>query len=249
MVFSYREGRLLREGLKVALVGRPNVGKSSIFNNLVGQERAIVTEVAGTTRDSLHETLSVKGIPVFLIDTAGLRETFDRVESIGVDRTKKIIADADLVLIVLDETEELTDEDRQVMNETKDLNRLFVINKIDLGKPRFESSEVLTSRQVFKVSALTGQGFEHLQEGIVAPFLPHDLTHSGFLISDARHFDLLNRTRIELETSFELMGKRVSEEIILVGLHNALRLLGQITGETTTEDILTRIFSTFCIGK
>lgn len=249
MAFTYRAGRLFREGLRVALVGRPNVGKSSIFNALIGQERAIVTEIAGTTRDSLHETLSIKGVPIFLIDTAGLRETSDRVEIIGVDRTKRILVDAELVLVIFDETQELTKEDHQVLVETKDVSRLFVINKIDIGQPALNLAELPSSNNVVRISAKTGQGFNELQESIVAPFLPQEMTDSGFLVSDARHFDLLNRAKIELEVSFDLIEQRVSEEIILIGLHNAMRLIGEITGETTNEDILTRIFATFCIGK
>jgi tRNA modification GTPase len=248
MASTFRAGRLLREGLKVVLAGRPNVGKSSIFNCLAGQERAIVTDIAGTTRDTLFEAISIKGVPVSLIDTAGLRETSDKVESIGVDRTKRIMADSDLVIVVLDNSQFLIDEDKKILNDVNDLNYLIAINKIDL-ESKIDLSAFSNQIRILNISAKTGEGFDDLQNEIVEPFLPQDFSDSGFLISDARHFDLLNRAIEEIENSQRLIDESVSEEIILIGLHNALRFLGQITGETSTEDMLTRIFSTFCIGK
>lgn len=249
MASTFQAGRLLREGIKVALIGRPNVGKSSIFNSLIGQDRAIVTEIAGTTRDSLHESLSIEGIPVSLIDTAGLRETSDTVESIGVKRTKGTLSEADLVVVVLDNSEELNTDDYQVLNEVKDLNYIIAVNKVDLkNNPVTFSHPINDSKCVF-TSAKTGEGIEALQEAIIKPFVVQDIESKSFLISDARHNDLLIRAKSEISVSCDLLERGVSEEMVLVGLHNALRLLGQITGETTTEDILTRIFSTFCIGK
>jgi tRNA modification GTPase len=249
MASTFQAGKLLREGIKVALVGRPNVGKSSLFNSLIGQDRAIVTAIAGTTRDSLHESLSIDGIPVFLIDTAGLRETSDTVESIGVQRTKGTLSDADLVVVVLDNSEGLTSEDYQILNEVKDLNYIIAVNKVDLDSKavRFDgqSSE---SKHIF-TSAKTGDGIEALQKAMLEPFTVQEVENKSFLISDARHNDLLIRAKYEIEVSCGLLDTHTSEEIVLVGLHNALRLLGQITGETTTEDMLTRIFSTFCVGK
>lgn len=249
LISTFRIGKLLREGLRVSLAGRPNVGKSSIFNALVGYDRAIVTEIAGTTRDSLHEALSIQGIPISLIDTAGLRETIDRVESIGVDRTKKVMADSDLVIVVLNDAEALTTEDKQVLEEARDLTHIIVVNKIDLGERKFVLNELPYQSEVIKVSAKSGIGLDELQRAIVEPFSPQDSSSSGFLVSDARHFDLLTRAQSEVESSLRLMCGKTSEEIILIGLHNSLKLLGEITGETTTEDMLSRIFSTFCIGK
>ncbi len=245
MAATFQAGKLLREGLTVALVGRPNVGKSSLFNALLGHDRAIVTEIAGTTRDQIREKIVIGNIPISLIDTAGLRETSDAVESIGVERSKRMMADADLVVALLDGSQELTAEDDEILVQTKDLRRLIAVNKIDLqnsqtGFPHLKS---------VGISAKTGAGLDELQKAIVAPFTPQDVETSGFLVSDARHHDLLLRAQAEIESSINLLEQRFSEEIILIGLHNAIRFLGQITGETTTEDMLTRIFSTFCIGK
>jgi tRNA modification GTPase len=246
MASTFQAGKLLREGLKVALVGRPNVGKSSLFNALLGHDRAIVTEIAGTTRDHLHEKLVIENIPVSLIDTAGLRETSDKVESIGVERSKRVMADADLVIVILDGSEDLTREDREILEQTKDLPRIIAVNKIDITeKPKFEVSNSKTVR----ISAKTEENLDQLEKSIIEPFHPQDLEHTGFLVSDARHYDLMLRAKSEIESSINLLDQKMSEEIVLIGLHNSIRYLGQITGEVTTEDMLTRIFSTFCIGK
>ena len=251
---TFRAGTLIREGLRVALVGRPNVGKSSLFNALLGSDRAIVTEVAGTTRDQIHERFTIKDIPVSLVDTAGLRETSDVVESIGVERSKRIISDADLVLVLVDVSEKLTDEDLDIIRSVREFRHIVVLNKVD--KVAGEES----IRQTFleldgdgagtvSVSAKTGHGLDGLKQMIADPFDSESISSGGFLVTDARHYDLLKRSSSEIAHSIELLHQKQSEEIVLIGLHNAMRFLGQITGETTTEDMLTRIFSTFCIGK
>lgn len=245
MAKTFQAGRLIREGLKVALVGRPNVGKSSLFNALLGQDRAIVTEIAGTTRDQLHEKFTVDNIPISLIDTAGLRETKDVVESIGVERSRRTMVDADLVIVMIDGSQALTQEDREIIEQASDLNHLVIINKKDLDQAELNLNE----SKVINISAKTGEGLEDLKKSIIQPFQTEEINSSGFLVSDARHFDLLLRTESELRNSIVLLSQKMSEEIVLIGLHNALKLLGQITGETTTENMLTRIFSTFCIGK
>ncbi len=268
---TFQAGKLIREGLRVALVGRPNVGKSSVFNALLGSDRAIVTEIAGTTRDQIHEKFTINDIPISLMDTAGLRETTDTVESIGVERSRMAMADADLVVVLLDASEKLTNEDLEIVDSVKDLNYLIAVNKIDkiganegnrfianlksqISNLKSEISNLKFEKpnhesQIGAVSAKTGSGLKKLQNAIVQPFAPQDVSNSGFLVTDARHYDLLVRSKDEIASSLALFDKNTSEEIVLVGLHNALRYLGQITGETTTEDMLTRIFATFCIGK
>ncbi len=250
---TFQAGRLIREGLRVAIVGRPNVGKSSLFNALLGSDRAIVTEIAGTTRDQIHERFTIGDIPISLIDTAGLRETTDSVESIGVERSKAIMADADVVIVLLDASEELTDSDREILSSVDGVGHIVVGNKTD--KIGFKDAANFASKiedqpsKMVLISAKTGEGLDELRNAVVQPFSPQDIMNSGFLVTDARHHDLLVRTAAEIEQSLEHMNQKLSEEIVLIGLHNALRYLGQITGETTTEEMLTRIFSTFCIGK
>ncbi len=258
---TFKAGRLIRDGIRVALVGRPNVGKSSLFNALLGSDRAIVTDIAGTTRDQLHERLTINDIPISLIDTAGLRDTDDAIESIGVERSKRTMADVDLVLVLLDSTEPLSVEDVSIIKSVKQLLHLVVLNKIDtlnVNEIELRTDEVKVQlRSMFQdyepralaISARTGEGLHELKQALVSPFSLDEAAGAGFLVSDARHHDLLVRAAHELGTSISLLKEQASEEIILVGLHNAMRFLGEITGETTTEDMLTRIFSTFCIGK
>jgi len=254
---TFTAGRLIREGLRVALVGRPNVGKSSLFNALLGSDRAIVTEIAGTTRDQIHERFVVDNIPISLIDTAGLRETTDTVESIGVERSKATMADADLVIVMLDASEQTSDEDREILESVKALNYVVALNKID-KVPSTDIDRMIAAEhsslaylreRLTPLSAKTGDGLDELRNAIIRPFSSEDITTSGFLVTDARHHDLLIRAKSEIDESLAHLNEGLSEEIVLIGLHNALRYLGQITGETTTEDMLTRIFSTFCIGK
>ncbi len=250
---TFQAGRLIREGLRVALVGRPNVGKSSLFNALLGSDRAIVTEIAGTTRDQIHERFTIGDIPISLIDTAGLRETTDTVESIGVERSKATMADADIVVVLLDASEDLTQGDREILASADGIVHIIVGNKLDKITAKdakfFQSKTEDQSSKFISISAKTGEGLDELTNAIVQPFSPEDITTSGFLVTDARHHDLLVRTATAIEQSLDQLEQKMSEEIVLIGLHNALRYLGQITGETTTEDMLTQIFSTFCIGK
>ena len=264
---TFKAGRLIREGLRVALVGRPNVGKSSLFNALLGSDRAIVTEIAGTTRDQIHERFTIGDIPISLIDTAGLRETTDTVESIGVERSRAIMADADIVIVILDASEAVSVEDIEIIDSVSGIEHIIAINKIDKVQPgeiekiRFQISNFKSQisdsisqipdlkSHIIEMSAKTGEGLDELQKAIVNPFSAGDVMTSGFLVTDARHHDLLLRACDEIGQSLDQMNQKMSEEIVLIGLHNALRYLGQITGETTTEDMLTRIFSTFCIGK
>ncbi|MDH3492102.1 MAG: tRNA uridine-5-carboxymethylaminomethyl(34) synthesis GTPase MnmE [Acidobacteriota bacterium] len=245
---TFSAGKLIREGIRVALVGRPNVGKSSLFNALIGQDSAIVTEIPGTTRDQLKESFTIETIPVSLIDTAGLRETVDTVESIGVARSKRAMADADVVVVVLDGSVELTGEDMEILAESSDLERIIAINKDDLFDSPLAEAD-LEGETVVIVSAKTGHGLKKLEEAVISPYQNEVSETSGFVVSDARHHDLLERCADEIEASIELLDQNMSEEIVLVGLHNAIRYLGEITGETTTEDMLTRVFETFCIGK
>ncbi|MDX6559442.1 MAG: tRNA modification GTPase, partial [Blastocatellia bacterium] len=250
---TFSTGRLLRNGLRVALVGRPNVGKSSLFNSLVGHGRAIVTGIAGTTRDTLTEAIGIDGVPVILIDTAGIRSSNDEIESIGVERARQEAADADLLIVVIDGSEPLHDEDRSVIDEVSDVRHVVALNKSDL--PTFSSitfnGQGMGSNcsAVVSVSAKSEAGLATLRAAILSPFANGSARSEGVLITNARHHDLLVRSIEVIASSEQLLGEHASEEIVLVGLHNALRYLGEITGETTTEEILGQIFSTFCIGK
>jgi len=245
---SYSAGRLLHEGIRVTITGCPNVGKSSLFNSLIERERAIVTEIPGTTRDTLSEAIDLEGIPVILTDTAGLRETTDGIETLGIERTRRAMVDSDLVLVVLDGSAELGPSDRDLLNQTVNARRLVVMNKSDL--PSFGASSCCAEDlRAINVSARTGEGLTTLRSAILASLSGNGIKEGSLLITNARHYDLLCSTQRELEAARVALRERYSEELVLLPLHNALRLLGQITGETTTEDILSEIFATFCIGK
>jgi tRNA modification GTPase len=248
---TFNFGRLLRDGLKVTLVGRPNVGKSSVFNKLLASDRAIVTNIPGTTRDSLSEILSIQGIPVLLTDTAGLRLSGDLIENLGVERTRRSIADADLVLLVVDGSQPLTPEDKEIFDEVAKNPHLLVLNKNDLDS--FNQTELVGGNEqtnaIINISAKTGMGLDALRAGILQPFRSTDISDAGLLVTDARHFDLLQRTQAAICSSVDLLSQNASEELVLVGLYDALRFLGEITGETTPDDVLSQIFATFCIGK
>ncbi len=245
---SYSAGRLLQEGVRVAITGRPNVGKSSLFNSLVERERAIVTDIPGTTRDTLTEAIDLEGIPVIFTDTAGLRETTDGIETLGIERTRSAMSDSDLVLVVLDGSEEVGPSDRELIDETENTRRLVIINKSDLPGFNLPASCIEELRPI-NVSARTGEGLATLRAAILASVSSNGVDEGGLLITNARHYDLLCSTQLALESARAALRERHSEELVLVPLHNALKFLGQITGETTTEDILSEIFATFCIGK
>jgi tRNA modification GTPase len=250
---TFSRGKLFRDGLKVTLVGRPNVGKSSLFNSLLGHGRAIVTDVPGTTRDTITESIAMDGVPLLLTDTAGLRSSSDDIESIGVERTRREAADSDLLIVVIDGSEPLSEGDRNVLNEIADRRYIIALNKSDLPTftetPIDERSSAIETQRVVSVSAKTDDGLNALRAAILQPFTIAKSNGDGLLITNARHYDLLLRANEAIRSSTELLNAGASEELILVGLHNALRYLGDITGETTSDEILGEIFSTFCIGK
>jgi tRNA modification GTPase len=242
LVSSFARGKLVFEGFTLAIVGRPNVGKSSLFNRLLEQDRAIVTALPGTTRDLVSETTAISGIPVRLVDTAGLRESDDLVESLGIKRSYTAMADADLTLLVFNVAEGITEEDRVLLRRLVDTAPLLVGNKRDLI-----TDEPPT---VLAVSALTGAGIGELREAILGRLAPDGLAppESG-AITNLRHEALLRETLEALGNAQRAVEFNIPHEMILIDLYAALRPLDAITGATTADDILNRIFSTFCIGK
>ena len=244
--FAY--GKLVHEGLTLAIVGRPNVGKSSLFNQLVEHERAIVTATPGTTRDLVSETVAIGGIPVKLVDTAGIRRALDEAESIGIRKSMEALADADIVLIVLDSSQPHTSEDQELLNQVAERVALVVENKADLPSSQFP---VLNSQLTrIRASALTGQGVTELRGEILRHIGGEggERSESGFLTT-MRHQNLVRDSLTALAAAEAAVYNRVPHEMLLLDLYNALRPLDEITGATTTDDILNLIFSTFCIGK
>jgi len=240
---SFQYGGLVRQGLTLAIVGRPNVGKSSLFNRLLEQDRAIVTEIPGTTRDLVSETASIGGIPVKLCDTAGIRAGAERVESLGIERSYQAMADADLTLVAIDLAQPFTAEDAGVIARAG--RRTLVIgNKSDLARGAGEHPVVL------RVSAVTGEGIAGLRDAILEAVAPRGVfeQETGFITS-LRHEQLLRESAAYLEKAREAARSSTPHEMLLLDLYGALRPIDAITGATTADDILNRIFSTFCIGK
>jgi tRNA modification GTPase len=245
---SFGYGRIVSNGLRVAILGKPNVGKSSLFNRLLSADRAIVTEIPGTTRDVLTETISIDGVPLRLADTAGVRETADRVESLGVMRTLETLSEADLAIVVLDGSNELDNDDREVLAKTSLIPHLIVINKSDL--PGKMNTRVLNGARRISCSAMTGEGLDNLHEEIRS-FLLSCKTGGAedWILTSERQYDAISKAVSALATACEGLESRVPHEMILLDLYRGLGALGELTGEVVTEDILDRIFSTFCIGK
>ena len=247
---TFSAGRILREGIRVTLLGAPNAGKSSLFNGLLAYDRAIVTDIPGTTRDSLTEAANIKGVPVWFTDTAGVHSAGGVIESIGIQRARRAAADADLIALVIDGSRALTFQDRELLEETNGRLRVIALNKSDLDSFAANAGALLRMLpDAVTISAKSCRGLDALRAAILSPFAAGNCADDRLLITNARHHDLLCRAQRALQSSTELLEQRASEELVLVGLYDALRLLGQVTGETTPDDVLAQIFSTFCIGK
>ena len=241
--FSY--GKLVHEGLTLAIVGRPNVGKSSLFNRLVERERAIVTATPGTTRDLVSETVAIGGIPVKLVDTAGIRQALDEAESIGIRKSMEALADADMVLVVLDASQPLHQEDEELLKQVENRTALVVANKIDMcGK------DIPVRPHVIATSAATGQGIAGLRDEILKRIAGDSgaQAEAGFL-TNMRQAALVTQSIASLDAAEASTRAQVPHEMILLDLYGSLRQLDEITGATTADDILNLIFGSFCIGK
>lgn len=251
-VESYRIGKVIRDGFSMALVGRPNVGKSSLFNALLAQDRSIVTEIPGTTRDLVSEFTSIGGIPVRLIDTAGIHDSEHIVERLGIDRSMQAIADADAVILVVDMSRPLSPEDSELKERLQEFRCITAMNKSDLPAcwTTAEKSRFANAGERAEVSAKTMAGIEGLRTLILEKILGEaGMNQDGILVTNLRHCRKLESANEHLERASVALRDGLSEEFALFDLHAALQKLGEITGETGVEDLLTEIFSRFCIGK
>ena len=250
---SFAYGKMVHEGLTLAIIGRPNVGKSSLFNRLVERERAIVTATPGTTRDLVTETVALGGIPIKLVDTAGIRHSTDEAESIGIRKSYEALSEADLALVVLDSTRELSPEDHELLQLCANRRALVVANKSDLSGGKSWQNAGLSSNcaKVFPTSAVTGAGIDDLRAAIldqVSGGASRGEQETGFL-TNVRHQRLVEESLTSLQAAVHAVKGSIPHEMIMLDLYGALRPLDAITGETTTDDILNLIFSSFCIGK
>jgi tRNA modification GTPase len=252
LIDSFDEGKLVRDGLRTAIIGRPNVGKSSLLNVLLKENRAIVTEVPGTTRDIIEEYLNIGGILIKLIDTAGIRETEDIVERIGVERTKSAIADSDLIILVLDAASPLLPEDIEIIELVTDKKVIAVINKVDLQLMLDESriSSFFGKENVVPMSVKNGTGIDKLEERIKALVFQGKLsTNKNSMVTSIRHKNLLDKALESMDRALSSIEEEIPVDLVSVDIREAWSKLGAITGDTVEEDIMNEIFSKFCIGK
>ena len=252
LLATSKQGKVLREGLSTAIIGRPNVGKSSLLNHLLQEEKAIVTDIAGTTRDVIEEYVNVRGVPLKLIDTAGIRETEDVVERIGVERSRKALSEADLVLLVLNQSELLTKEDEQLLEATKGLKRIILLNKTDLPQKleKEKLAQWVANDPVFVVSVAKNDGLDQLELAISDLFFggqtgERDATY----VSNTRHIALLEKAAISLEEVISGIELGMPVDLVQIDMTRCWDYLGEVVGDSVQDELITQLFSQFCLGK
>ncbi|WP_434737800.1 tRNA uridine-5-carboxymethylaminomethyl(34) synthesis GTPase MnmE [Limosilactobacillus vaginalis] len=248
-----KQGKVLREGLATAIIGRPNVGKSSLLNSLLHEDKAIVTNVAGTTRDVIEEYVNVDGVPLKLIDTAGIRDTKDQVEKIGVERSRKALDAADLILLLIDNSEELTAEDRELLEATKDKQRIVILNKTDLPNKvdRSELKKLVGSDKLIETSIVKNEGMNQLGETISKMFFEEGIENNqnSVMVTNARHIGLLHQADDALGDVLKGIAAGMPVDLVQIDMTRCWDLLGEITGDSYQDELLDQLFSQFCLGK
>ena len=245
-------GKIFREGLKTVIVGKPNVGKSSLLNSILGENRAIVTDIPGTTRDVIEEFVNIKGIPLKIVDTAGIRETDDVVEKIGVEKSMASFDTADLIIMVVDSSSELSEEDREILEKVQGKETILLLNKTDLPQviDEEEVKKYVNEENIIKISALHNEGIEDVHDRIEAMVYKGDIkSSSNVIITNSRHKDALYRAMKSAEDAMRAIEDRMPLDFVEVDLKNIWDYLGYINGDTVSEDLLDNIFHNFCIGK
>ena len=249
---SFDNGKIIKDGIKTAIIGKPNAGKSSLLNAILKEDRAIVTDIAGTTRDTIEEFVTINGIPLNLVDTAGIREASDEVEKIGVEKSIKQAKDADLIIAIFDSSKDLTDEDLEILELIKNKKSIILLNKSDLNAKINENDSRFTkiTDNIIKISALNKTGIDLLYEKISNMFNLNEINlDNDILITNIRHKNIISKSLENVKKSKEALEMNLPIDIITIYIKNVLEDLGEITGEVVTEDIINEIFSKFCLGK
>ncbi len=249
---SFDNGKIIKEGIKTAIIGRPNVGKSSLLNAILKEDRAIVTEFEGTTRDTIEEFVNINGIPLKLIDTAGIRQAKDEVEKIGIAKSREIADSADLVIAIFDSTKELSKEDLEILEIAKYKKTIIILNKIDLKSVINENDVRLTniSKNIIKISALNNMGLDNLYDKITSLFELNEINlDNEVIITNVRHKNLISKAIENVRKAKDATENKMPLDIIAIFIKDILEDLGKITGEIVSEDIINEIFSKFCLGK
>ena len=246
---SFNSGKILKDGIKTVIIGRPNAGKSSLLNQILKEERAIVSNIEGTTRDTIEEFVTINGIPLQLIDTAGIRKTKDEIEKIGVEKAKTLTEEAELILAIFDSSEELTEEDQEILNLIQNKKALVLLNKIDISNNNIEINNV-DNNYVIRISAKTGEGIPELYSKIEEMFNLNEIENdNSYTVTNIRHKDLISKSIESINEAKESVINGMPVDITSINITNALEHLGEITGNNVTDDILQTIFSKFCLGK
>lgn len=249
---SFDNGKLIKEGIKTAIIGKPNAGKSSLLNAILKEDRAIVTEYEGTTRDTIEEFVNIEGIPLKLIDTAGIRDAKDEVEKIGIEKSKEIANTADLIIAIFDSSKQLTDEDYKILDLIRNKNSIILLNKADLKSVLNENDNIFKdiTKNIIKISALNGEGIEKLYSIISKMFSLDEINlDNDIIITNLRHKNLISKAIENVKKARDTVNNNMPIDIIAIFIKDILEDLGNITGEFVTEDIINEIFSKFCLGK
>lgn len=249
---SFDNGKIIKEGIKTAIIGKPNAGKSSLLNAILKEDRAIVTEYEGTTRDTIEEFVTINGIPLKLVDTAGIRNTKDEVEKIGIEKSREIASTADLVIALFDSSKDLDDEDLEILEIAKNKKSIIILNKMDLATKINEQNEKIkqTNAPIIKISALKKEGIEKLEEEITKLFNLNEINlDNEIVITNARHKNLISKAIENVKKTKETMKNEMPLDIVAIFIKDILEDLANITGEIVTDDIIDEIFAKFCLGK
>lgn len=249
---TFKNGKILREGIKTAIIGKPNTGKSSLLNTILNEERAIVSETKGTTRDTIEEYVTIEGITLKLIDTAGIRETNDEIEKIGVEKSKKLINEAELVIAIFDGTKDLSEEDYEILNLIESKNAIILLNKMDIKDFELDKNDTIKKlgKEIIKISARNGDNIDILYRSIANMYKINDIElDNGEIVTNIRHKNQIDESLKSIEKTRETVYNNMPVDIIEIYLKQILSDLGKITGDDISEDIINEIFSKFCLGK
>ena len=249
---TFKNGKILREGIKTAIIGKPNAGKSSLLNTILNEERAIVSETKGTTRDTIEEYVTIEGITLKLIDTAGIRETNDEIEKIGVEKSKKLINEAELVIAIFDGTKDLSEEDYEILNLIESKNAIILLNKMDIKDFELDKNDTIkkSGKEIIKISARNGDNIDILYKAIANMYKINDIElDNGEIVTNIRHKNQIDESLKSIEKTRETVYNNMPVDIIEICLKQILSDLGKITGDDISEDIINEIFSKFCLGK
>ena len=249
---SFDDGKIIKNGIKTAIIGKPNAGKSSLLNAILNEDRAIVTDIEGTTRDTIEEFVNINGIPLKVIDTAGIRKATDEVERIGIEKSREIANSADLVIAIIDASKELTKEDEEILEIVKNKKSIIILNKIDLKQKITKDNPYLleASKDIIELSTITNVGLDELYKKITQLFNLNQINlDNEILITNVRHKNLISKSIHDIENTKQTINDNMPTDIIAIFIKEILEDLGQITGEEITEDIINEIFAKFCLGK